>query len=189
MPKTRSSSNNRGELIFQGRVFSVRRHSVVEPGGVRVRREIVHHNGSAVMLPRFADGRVLLIRQFRFAAGSALWELPAGTIDPGETPLQTARRELEEETGYHAKSWRKLLVFYPSPGLLTEKMTLFLASDIRPGTAKPEDDEQIEVRPYSMAKALALIERGKIRDAKTIVGLLYLARSTQQRLKTGHRGK
>ena len=95
MPKTRSSSNTRGELIFEGRVFSVRRHSVVEPGGLRVRREIVHHNGSAVMLPLLADGRLLLIRQFRFAAGSALWELPAGTIDPGETPLQTARRELE----------------------------------------------------------------------------------------------
>jgi len=172
MAKSRRSS----ELIFAGKVFSVRRHTVVEPGGVRASREIVHHNGAAVMLPLFADGRILLIRQYRLAAGRMLWELPAGTIDKGETPLQTARRELEEETGYRSKSWRTLLEFYPSPGFVSEKMTLFLAREIRPGPARPEQDERIAVHPFSMAEALALIENGKIVDAKTLVGLLYFAR-------------
>lgn len=102
--------------------------------------------------------------------------LPAGTLDPGETPLQTARRELEEETGYRAKSWRKLLEFYPSPGFVSEKMTLFLASGLRPGAPRPEADERITVQPFSVPELLAMIEKRKIVDAKTIVGVLYYAR-------------
>jgi ADP-ribose pyrophosphatase len=180
MPGLRKPSSKKDELIFEGRVFSVRRHSVKEPGGAQVTREIVHHNGSAIMLPLFDDGRVVLIRQFRLAAGQQLWELPAGSIDKGETPLQTARRELIEETGYRAKSWRKLVQFYPSPGISTEKMTLFLASGIRPGTAQPEEDEHIEVRPFPWAEALKMIDTGKIRDGKTILGLLYFDRQPRR---------
>jgi len=172
--KSRSSS----ELVFAGKVFSVRRHSLAEPGGVQVTREIVHHPGAAVMLPVLADGRILLERQFRLAAGRRLWELPAGTVDPGETPLQTARRELEEETGYLAKSWRKLLEFYPSPGFVAEKMTLFLASGLRPGAPRLEADEQITVHPFSLPELLAMIGKRKIVDGKTIVGVLYYARLT-----------
>lgn len=170
--RSRSSS----QLIFAGKVFSVRRHSVVEPGGVQVTWEIVHHGGSAVILPRLPDGRILLIRQYRLAVGKFLWELPAGTIDKGEAALQTARRELAEETGYRSRSWRKLLEFYPSPGFVDEKMSLFLADDVRPGPPHTEEDEKILVRPYSMTEALRLVRTRKIVDAKSLVGLLYFER-------------
>ncbi len=172
MAKIKDSS----KLVFAGRIFSVRRHSGLEPGGVQTTREIVHHPGAAVMLPLFSDGRVLLIRQFRLAAGRRLWELPAGTLDKGETAFQTARRELVEETGYTSKSWRKLLEFFPSPGFINEKMTLFLARDICPGKARPEEDERIRTRAFSMAELLRMIETKKIIDAKTLVGLLYFER-------------
>jgi ADP-ribose pyrophosphatase len=148
----------------------------VEPGGVRAVREVVHHGGSAVILPRFPDGRILLIRQYRMAVGRLLWELPAGSIDPGETALQTARRELAEETGFRSRSWRKLLEFYPSPGFLDEKMTLFLARDIIPGPARQEADERILPRAFAMAEVLSLARAGKIRDAKTLLGLLCFDR-------------
>lgn len=163
-------------MVYAGKVFSVRRHTALEPGGIAVVRDVVHHPGSAVILPLFADGRILMIRQYRLAAGQRLWELPAGTIDAGETPVQTARRELAEETGYRSSRWRKLLAFYPSPGLLAERMHLFLARDIRPGTATPEGDERIAVRAFPLATLLRMIRGGQILDAKSLVGLLYWAR-------------
>jgi len=154
-------------------VFSVWRHEAVEPGGMRVTRDVVHHHGSAVILPRFSDGRIVLVRQYRLAAGAELWELPAGTVDEGETPLQTARRELAEETGYRSSKWRKLAAFYPSPGIIAERMTLFLAENIRPGAARPEADERIAVESFAMRALLRMMRDGEICDAKTLVGLLY----------------
>jgi ADP-ribose pyrophosphatase len=152
----------------------------VEPGGVRVVRDVIHHPGSAVILPLLPDGRVLLIRQYRMAAGKNLWELPAGTRDQGETPLQTARRELTEETGYRSSRWRKLLAFYPSPGIISERMHLFLAQDVRAGAAHPEADERISVRAFSKVELLLLMRGGKIVDAKTLVGVLYWFSNEQE---------
>jgi len=126
-----------------------------------------------VILATLEDGRVLLVRQFRFAAGQSLWELPAGTRNRGETALATARRELAEETGYRAASWRKLIEFFPSPGILDETMTLFLARRIRPGAASPEGDERIRVESFARAQWQGMIRSGQIRDGKTLVGLLY----------------
>ena len=154
-------------------IFPVGRHFVVEPGGVPATRELVHHAGSAVILPRFRDGKILLVRQFRLAAGRSLWELPAEAIDRGETVLHAAKRELVEETGYGSSFWRRLVEFYPSPGFLDEKMTVFLAQDIRPGPPRPEKDERILVRSFRMAELLLMMQTGKIRDGKSLIGLLY----------------
>jgi ADP-ribose pyrophosphatase len=159
--------------LYQGPVFSVWRHWAVEPGGLKIIRDLVHHRGSAVILPRTADGRIALVRQYRLAAARKMWELPAGSVDEGETPLQTARRELAEETGYRSLRWRKLAAFYPSPGLMAERMTLFLADDVRPGAARPEADEKIEGQLFPLPVLMRMVRDGHIVDAKTLVGLLY----------------
>src|SRR5581483_453260 len=143
--------------IYRGRVISLRRNEVIEPGNVRAVREIVHHNGSAVILPRLPNGRFVLSRQFRFAADDFLWELPAGSCAQGETPLRTARRELTEETGYRSRHWKRLVAFYPSPGVMDEKMTIFLADNVIPGAANPEDDERITVRDFSLTEIFRMI--------------------------------
>jgi len=171
--KPSSTARGASGAVFQGRVFSVSRQKTVEPGGISVVRDVIHHPGSAVILATLEDGRVLLVRQFRFAAGQSLWELPAGTRNRGETALATARRELAEETGYRAASWRKLIEFFPSPGILDETMTLFLARRIRPGAASPEGDERIRVESFARAQWQGMIRSGQIRDGKTLVGLLY----------------
>lgn len=147
---------------------------------MRVVRDMIHHPGSAVILPVFPDGRILMIRQYRLAARAAIWELPAGTLDKGETPLRAARRELAEETGFQSARWRKLAAFYPSPGLLAERMHLYLAQEIHPGTAHPEGDERISVHSFSLTALLHMVRAGKIIDAKSLVGLLYWSRWGRQ---------
>ncbi len=168
-------------------MFSVTTDEVEEPGGVRARRDVIRHAGSIVVLAvdglakdrakpgRKAEPRILLERQYRHAAQSMMWELPAGRIDDGETALTAAKRELLEETGYSARQWRRILHFYVSPGFLDETMTIYLAQDLEAGEAQPEPDERIAVRfiPLSEAKRMAL--DGRIRDAKTICGILWLA--------------
>ena len=166
-------TNKATKVLYQGPVFSVWRHRAVEPGGLRIVRDLVHHPGSAVILPRTHDNRIVLVKQYRLAAGKELWELPAGTLDAGETPLRAARRELAEETGYQSSRWRKLAAFYPSPGLIAEKMNLFLAEDVRSGAARPEADERILVRMFTLSRLLRMVRDGAIVDAKTLVGLLY----------------
>jgi ADP-ribose pyrophosphatase len=168
----------RSRQLLQTRVFNVSRETAVENGGITIDREIVHHAGSAVMLARDARGRILLVRQFRLPARRRLWELPAGRLDGGETPLAAARRELAEETGYRARRWRRLVAFYPSPGYCSEKMTIFVAEGLTAGPARPEADESIRARWFSMAEIRRLVRRGRIIDGKTLVGiLLHEARS------------
>ena len=120
-------------------------------------------------------GRVLLERQYRHAAAQYLWELPAGRIDDGEKPLAAAKRELEEETGYRAKRWKRVLFFYATPGFVAEPMSVFLAEDLTAGTARPEDDEVIYKRLVPLSKAVDMVMRGTIRDAKTISGVLWFS--------------
>ena len=149
---------------------------VVEPSGMEVEREVVRHPGAAVLLPVTADRRVILIRQFRYAAGEILLEVPAGTIDPGESPEQTARRELVEETGYHAQRLEKLAEFFPSPGILAECMHLFLATELVKREASPDADESLELVELPWERALSLEPGKDVRDAKTIVALSFLRR-------------
>jgi len=159
--------------LCQGRVFTVRHDEIVEPGGLKATRDIVVHPGSVVIIPVLDDGRIVLIRQFRYAAGQYLWELVAGHKEPGEDPAKGARRELMEETGYTAKRIRKLFEIFPSPGLLGERMDIYLAKGLTKGIAQPEEDERISQKIVTLAEAERWIREAKIRDAKTIAGLLY----------------
>ena len=168
------------KTVFRGRVFHVTVDNVEEPNGVTAIREVIRHSGSVVILAVDRSGsepRVLLERQYRYAAADYLLELPAGRIDPGEKALAAGKRELLEETGYTAKKWAKALFFYPSPGFLEETMTVFLAENLKPGIAQPEDDERIEHRLYPLSEVLRLIKTGRIRDGKTIAGVLWLSES------------
>ena len=139
------------KIIYSGKVFSVRQDRVIEPGGVEVTRDIVVHRGSVVVLPVFPDGDILLIRQYRHAAGDFLWELVAGRVEEGESRAASARRELLEETGYTARSVKQILEIIPSPGFCTEHMWIFAATGLREGMAQPEEDERITARKFSLA--------------------------------------
>ena len=164
------------KILLRSRVFDVRRDKIIEPDGLRSTRDIVVHPGSVVVLPVFDDGRILLIRQYRHAVGRELWELVAGGMEPGEAPLAGAKRELAEETGYTARSWRKLLDVFPTPGFVSERMVVYLAQDLREGEARPEDDERITARAFAPREIERWIRSGKLRDAKSIAGILYYLR-------------
>jgi ADP-ribose pyrophosphatase len=139
-------------------------------------RAVIRHPGAVVLLPILSDGRICLIRNYRVSIAQTLLELPAGTLEPGEPPLQTAHRELAEETGYTAGKMKLLRTFFPSPGILDEKMYLYLATQLMDGPPSREAGEQIENVVLSFEDAIALVDECKIVDAKTIVGLLLLQR-------------
>ena len=160
-------------IVYEGPVFGVRRDKVLEPGGLRTTREVITHSGSVVVLPVLPDGKIVLIRQYRYAMRQYLWELVAGRMDGNETPKQGAARELLEETGYRAKKFRVFLYFWPTPGFLEEKMYILLAEGLTAGKAQPEEDEKIVTRAYSVNELKQMVRTNKIRDAKTIAALLY----------------
>jgi ADP-ribose pyrophosphatase len=168
--------------VLKTKIFTVTEDHAKDPEGFEIKRAIVRHSGSAVMMPVDEKNRVLLVRQYRLPAQQYLWELPAGRLDPGETPLQAAKRELREETGMKAKKWTKLASFWASPGFLAEKMTVFLARELREGEQEPMEDERIEMRWYSVRELESMIDDGKIQDAKTLVGYY-----TWRRLSVGAR--
>lgn len=166
------------ETIFKGRIFDIRVDTIRE-GEIEYKREIVVHQGSAVIVPVFGDGTVALVRQYRHAAGSYQLELPAGGIEPGETFEQAAARELEEEIGFRAGKIEKLTEFYVSPGFLTEKMYVFLATELTATVQSLDDDEIVEIARIPLADAVQMVHDGRIEDAKTIAGLLLtFARSS-----------
>lgn len=164
-------------VAYNGPVFRVTTDIVEEPGGIRARRDVIRHSGSIVVLAvddSRSEPQILLERQYRHAAHSMMWELPAGRIDEGETPLAAARRELLEETGFTARQWKKILHFYVSPGFLDETMTIYLARGLRAGKAQPEADEKISIRFVTLSEAQKMAFNGRIRDAKTICGIFWL---------------
>ncbi len=190
MPKSGSQPRNQkskarlvsSRVVYRGPVFWVTTDHVLEPGGVKVRRDLIHHSGSVVVLAvddSKSVPRILLERQYRHAAQDYLWELPAGRIDPGENELAAAKRELIEETGYRAKNWRRIFRFYASPGFMAETMAVYLATGLRRGVAEPEDDEVIQIRMVPLPAAVRMILRGTIRDAKTISSVLWLDHTTR----------
>jgi len=172
----------KSRVTYRAPVFFVTSETVREPSGVTARRDIVRHPGSVVVLGvdrSEPEPRVLLERQYRYAAEKVMWELPAGRIDPGETALEGAKRELIEETGYRARKWSKAMFFYVSPGFLDETMTIYLADGLTPGEATPEEDEMIHTTLVPLRKAVEMVMSGTIRDAKTIAGLLWFAKKEQ----------
>jgi ADP-ribose pyrophosphatase len=158
--------------VYKCDLFSVTEDHATDGKGYEIRRSIVRHAGSAVMMAVDAKKRILLVRQYRLPAERAMWELPAGRLDPGENPLQAAKRELIEETGCRARQWKKLASYYPSPGFVEEKMTIFLATGLAEGEAHPMDDERIECRWFSSAEIDRMLASGKIIDGKTMIGYL-----------------
>ena len=167
----------KSRIIYDGRVVKLRVDRVIEPGGIEATREVVCHPGSVVVLPLLPGGRVLLVRQFRYAAGKHLWELVAGGLEPGESVLRAARRELLEEGGYRARRVRRLFSFFPSPGIINERMHLVEASGLLPDKAQPEADERIEVGIFTLAEVRMMLRRHRIEDGKTLVGLSWLIMS------------
>jgi ADP-ribose diphosphatase len=174
-------------MAFRGPVFQVTHDEVVEPSGIRVIRDIVRHPGSVVVLAidDRNEPRVLLERQYRYAANQNLWELPAGRIDEGESELAAARRELIEETGYTAKLWKKIVKYYASPGFVDETMAIYLARGLKLGAAQPEEDEAIRTRFFALSDAIQMAKTGKIRDGKTIIGILWFWHQRTRGLSRG----
>lgn len=163
----------KSRMVFRGKVFGVRRDKVVEPGGLRATREVITHPGSVVVLPVFADGKILMIRQYRHAARQYLWELVAGRIDEGESVQKAAARELKEETGYIANRFTEFLDVFPTPGFLEERMHILLAEGLKEGEAEPEADEKIISHAYGVKELKGMMENGRLRDGKSIAGILY----------------
>jgi ADP-ribose pyrophosphatase len=159
--------------VFKGRVLTLNLEQVRLPNGRVADLEIAHHPGGAAVVAIDAEGRVCLLRQFRHAAGGWLTELPAGKLDGGEPPLECAHRELAEEAGVNAGRWQKLGEYFSSPGVLTEVIHLFLARDLTPADAEPEEHEVFEVKWVPVDEAVAMAAGGGLKDGKSIVGLLW----------------
>lgn len=158
--------------VHAGRVFTLDRDTIILPNGVRTTLDVIRHPGAAAIVPFTAEGRVLLIRQYRYAVDAWIWEIPAGTLETGESPLACARRELVEETGYTADQWHPLGVITPLPAYSDERIHLFRAEVLAPAESRLDADEILEVHAFEYAETLAMIGAGTIGDAKTISGLV-----------------
>jgi ADP-ribose pyrophosphatase len=165
------------EEIYRGRVVNLRRESVELPNGRTIELDLMDHPGAAAIVPLDDEGRVILIRQYRHAAGGYLWEIPAGTLDDGEAPATCARRELIEEAGVEASRWDELGAIFTAPGFCNERIHLYLARELKPAALDRDEDEYItDVKPVLLEEALAMIDRGEICDAKSSVALYRAAR-------------
>jgi ADP-ribose pyrophosphatase len=169
------------KLVYEGPLFRVMHDHLIEPDGTESQRDVIKHNGSVVILAvdptkHKKDPWIVIERQYRHAAGQYLWELPAGKLDAGEAPMDGAKRELAEETGYSAKKWSPLVEYFASPGFLGEAMKVFLAEELVAGEAHPEEDEHIDFRLVKLSELLEMVDAGKIVDGKTLTTILLYAR-------------
>ncbi|MCC6585242.1 MAG: NUDIX hydrolase [Bryobacterales bacterium] len=169
--------------IYRNPVFTLTEDVVVDRAGREAKRGIVRHPGSAAVLAIDAKNRAILVRQFRVAIGARVWEIPAGKIDEGETPLKAAQRELREETGLTARKWTKLVACYPTPGYVSEKITLFLAEDLKPGEADPDEGEHLELKWFAIKDLEEEVVRGRVPDGKTLTALYAYRLLTKKRPK------
>lgn len=176
---TPSSKILQHDVVYEGRIFTVARDRVRLPNGHEGTMEVVHHHGSVVLLPMPDAGHVLLVRQYRYAVDQWLWELAAGSLEPGEDAARGAARECEEETGLIPDNVEFAGSYYPTPGYCDEKMNFYKLTGLRkpgPGqqAASPDEDEDLETRVFSLEEVRAMIRRGEIEDLKTVVGLTLI---------------
>lgn len=176
------------KVAYEGPLFRVLNEEIREPNGKQAQRDVIRHNGSVVILAlerarSRRDPLVLIERQFRHAAEQFLYEIPAGKLEAGEDHLEAAKRELTEETGYRAKKWTKLLRYFASPGFLGEWMQVFVAEELTPGEAHPEEDESFELQFVPLSELLRLIDAGKVLDGKTIIAATCYARLAGRKRK------
>lgn len=162
------------KTVFEGKILTVREDSVLLPSGHTATREVIEHNGGSCVAALTPDNRLLMVRQFRYAAGKALWEIPAGKLEKGEDPLVCAARELEEETGYKAKTLEPLGHFYPTPAYCQEVIYMYYTTSISPSAQHLDEDEFVEVAAIPFEEVLAMIDRGEITDGKTQLTVLKL---------------
>jgi len=168
------------KTVYRGKLLHVMEDEVRLPNGRSARREYIRHPGAAVMVPLPDPDTVVLVRQFRYPLARHFYELPAGKIDPGEEPLQTARRELREECGYEAAEWRHLTTIHPCIGYADERMEFYLARQLSDVGRTPDEDEFLERVTVSFAEALRWVKEGKITDQKTVIGLLWADRLSRE---------
>jgi ADP-ribose pyrophosphatase len=159
---------------YEGKAFKVCTVTLENADGKAVTRDVIEHPGAACIVPMIDKETVLLVEQWRVGAKKALWEIPAGTLDPGEDPLACAARELEEETGLKAGKLEHLFTLYPSPGILDEKMHIFLATDLKPGQQNLDDDEEIVMKQFTFRDLRIQLKANNIKDGKTIAALSYM---------------
>jgi ADP-ribose pyrophosphatase len=176
-----SAKVNSKTTLYEGRVFKLLRENVTLNNGVTVDLDVIHHPGASAMIPMSGDDNVILIKQYRHAIGDFIWEIPAGTLDPDETPLECAKRELIEETGFSANTWQKLGEITPVPGYSNERIHMFLAADLVPAEQDLDKDEMLDVHEVSLGKAVEMIHEGAIQDSKTIAGLFMTTKWLRQR--------
>ena len=162
--------------IYDGHIVNLRVDEVKLENGKTAKREIVEHRGATAIVPILEDGRVVLVRQYRYAAATELLEIPAGTLEPDEAPENCARRELEEETGFKCREIKKMMEIFLAPGYSTEKIHIYLATGLSEAKMRLEEDERINVEKVPISTALEMVSSGKIQDAKTISGLYVAAR-------------
>lgn len=168
-------------LLHQGRVFKLIREKIALPNGTTVDLDIIRHPGAAAMVPLKDDGSLVMVRQYRHAIGDYIWEIPAGTLDPGESPLKCAKRELIEEIGYSAECWEELGAIIPVPGYSDEKIHIFLARELHIAHQNLDPDEILDVREIPFHQAFDMIDTAEIRDSKTIASLFLAKRRLEKR--------
>lgn len=174
------------KTVFKGYVSELDVLKIETAGGKRVERELIRHPGAVVIIPKLSDGQMVLIRQLRVATGGKIWEFPAGTLEKGERPIDCAARELQEETGWRPRKLKELLEFYPTPGISTEKMFLFLGEDlVKSKECKPDVDEELTCRIFSLREIDRMIQKGLIIDGKTILGYLFFLKYVGKQPRVG----
>ncbi|MBQ7064190.1 MAG: NUDIX hydrolase [Firmicutes bacterium] len=160
------------ELVFDGRILKVYKDTVVLDNGMTVTREVMRHHGAAAVVPITENGEVILVKQFRYAIGREMIEIPAGLLEPGEEPIQCAARETEEETGFRPAELTHLFDSYASPGYCTECVSVFMAQQLVPSKQHLDPDEDVEIMIVPLDEAAEMIRRGEITDGKTIAALM-----------------